>query len=206
MAFGTMLADMFSASIRTYLCSLIEDELLEKVNIGLERCNAEIFNQWDAVTAAVEVRTMEFPTEARAAKRALALEAPVTSRKDVYSITFSHDGPLVCFFLLKFSFPFFLYVLRRHLDVATTTNNNKRLTVRAPIFLSYTQYRELSWRNPTNLLLFADSSALLMVLSIRENRAARLKLVIFYVDSMGPKSLRFLWIESPIAFRAHDGP
>jgi len=94
MAFGTMLADMFGASIRTYLCSLIEDELMEKINTGLEKVNSEIFKQWDAVTAAVDVRTSELPTETKAGKRALALEAPVTTRKDVYSVTFAHEGPL----------------------------------------------------------------------------------------------------------------
>ena len=94
MSFGTMMADMFSATIRTYMCSLLEDELLDKVGVVLDKINAQIYEQWDAVTATLEVRTMELPTETRAGKRALALETPITARKDVYSVTFAHEGPL----------------------------------------------------------------------------------------------------------------
>ena len=94
MSFGTMMADMFSATIRTYMCSLMEDELLDKMGVVLDKINAQIYEHWDAVTATVDVRTMELPTETRAGKRALALETPITARKDVYSVTFAQEGPL----------------------------------------------------------------------------------------------------------------
>jgi len=90
-----MLTDMFAKSIRTYLCSLVEDMLVEGVTEQLDRVNLRLARDcWEILDAAFDVRLQEVPTAEVAAQRANELDKPVGARRDAYSVTFPQDGSL----------------------------------------------------------------------------------------------------------------
>jgi hypothetical protein len=89
------LADMFSKSIRVYLTSLVEDRIVDIVTDVLDRFNQKLAKEgWDVLDAAFDWNLDPIPTEELAAKRATQLDAPVTARKDAYSVSFATEGSL----------------------------------------------------------------------------------------------------------------
>jgi len=90
-----MLTDVFAKTIRTYASSLIQDMVVEKLTMYLEKANEGFaIHGWDAVSSALEIDIARLPTEEAAAKRAQQLDAPVGGRKDTYSVTFAQEGPM----------------------------------------------------------------------------------------------------------------
>lgn len=94
-AIYAMLTEVFANSIRTYASSLMQDMIVEKITMYLEKAN-EMFalHAWDTLKSALEIDVDRLPSEETAAKRAERLEAPVGGRKDLYSVTFAQEGPM----------------------------------------------------------------------------------------------------------------
>lgn len=91
----SMLTDVFSKTIRTYICSMVQDMIVEKFGSLIERGNdAFATHGWAALSSALEIDTSKFPIEEEAAKRAEQLERPVGGRKDLYSVMFAAEGPM----------------------------------------------------------------------------------------------------------------
>ena len=63
------LSDVFSQSIRTYLCSLMEDTLVDQLGDRLEVLNEKIAANFDVALTAFDVDVELLPNEEVAAKR-----------------------------------------------------------------------------------------------------------------------------------------
>lgn len=94
-SFASMLTDIFSKTIRTYIASLIQDMMMETITGYLEQSNEMFSNHaWDVLNSALQMDVHKLPTEEEASKHLAKLDTPSGTRKDLYSVTFTKEGPI----------------------------------------------------------------------------------------------------------------